>query len=363
MRRAITLLLAVCLTAVLISHTFADGRQLAVPKKLYESRDIVGDTYRLLQELNMQYPGLTQLEVIGSSVEGRDIIGFRVGTGHKELMINAAHHGKEFMTSILVVNQIEYLLQCYQSDAKVEGMKVREVLDETSVYFVPFVNPDGVSIAKYGLDGALNREAFMRILPKNKTIFTDWKANARGVDPNRNYDTDLRYITDAVSSPGARNYPGPAPFSEPETQAIKLLCEQHEFEMAVAYHSAGEIIYWYYNQWTAAHEKRDLSIANLIKKVTGYGVVPKTKNPSGGGMKDWFVAAYGKPGFTIEIGKEIGEYKILKYEEYQRIWDKNKNIPIHLANEVNKLLNPKKPNYDDPKDTEHKALHGDSYQQ
>jgi g-D-glutamyl-meso-diaminopimelate peptidase len=335
--------------------TYADDTHIVDAKALYSSSDFVVDIYSLMDKLNKSYPSITNVEIVGKSVEGRDLKIIKVGKGKKEIFINAAHHGKEYMTTILTMQQIQLLLYSYENNAIIDKINIKNLLDEVSIVFMPLVNPDGVMIAKHGRSGTSTNKYINDIVSRSKKNFSDWKANARGVDLNRNYDTTRKYMTDIVSKAGARNYPGLKAFSEPETQAVKSLCDTHDFELVIAYHTAGEIIYWYFFQ-EGEQESRDHKIASIVSEATGYKIIPKTANPGGGGMKDWFVQEYKKTGLTIEIGKEIGEYKILRYTEYPLIWRKNSNVPIYLANAVSTTLNPKKTDLYDIKDKTYREL-------
>lgn len=355
MNNRLLVLVLLFLFVMTLVLTYADATNIVDAKALYSSSDFVADIYSLMDKLNNSYPSITNLEIVGKSVEGRDLKIIKVGNGKKEIFINAAHHGKEYMTTILTMQQIELLLSSYEDNAIIDDIGIKNLLDEVSIVFMPLVNPDGVMIAKHGLNGTSTNKYIKDIVSKSKKNFSDWKANGRGVDLNRNYDTTRKYMTDAINKAGSRNYPGLKAFSEPETQAVKSLCETHDFELVIAYHTAGEIIYWYFFQ-DDEQESRDYKIANIVSKITGYKIIPKTANPGGGGMKDWFVQEHKKPGLTIEIGKEIGEYKMLRYTEYPIIWRKNSNIPIYLANAVSTTLNPRKTDLYDIKDKTYREL-------
>lgn len=334
MRNRLSILILVFLLITAFTMTYAEDINIVNTKALYESKDFVADVYLLMDKLNKVYPDITSIDIVGKSVEGRDLRTIQVGNGKKKIFINAAHHGKEYMTTILVMQQIELLSSSYRNNTIIDNVNIRDLLDEVSIVFMPLVNPDGVMIAKNGLDGTVTTAYVKNLISDSKKSFSDWKANSRGVDLNRNYATTRKYMADIPSRAASRNFPGAVSFTEPETQAVKKLCEEQDFELVLAYHSAGEIIYWYYFQETKEQTARDLGLAKMVSKITGYSVVPKTPNPGGGGMKDWFVQEYKKPGITIEIGKEIGEYSILKYSEYPLIWKKNNTVPIHLADFV-----------------------------
>ncbi|MDD4504478.1 MAG: M14 family zinc carboxypeptidase [Clostridiaceae bacterium] len=110
-------------------------------KSLYETAE---DT---MLKLHNRYPDISSLENIGESIQGRDIKALRVGKGEKKIFINGAHHGKEWITSVLILQQIEYLLKIYESNENTEAPKIRKFLEAGSICFVPMVNPDGVEIA------------------------------------------------------------------------------------------------------------------------------------------------------------------------------------------------------------------------
>lgn len=207
---------------VLIGCTSVQAQNLDL-KSLYAS----GMSYEVndqLINLHEKYSTITELMDIGySAVEQIPIKAMKIGKGEKCILINGAHHARESLTTILVLAQIEDLAQAYTNNEVRQGYKVRQLLDTVSIYFVSMLNPDGIELA-------MNEKP-------------SWKANGRGVDLNRNYPT-LYAQTIPISYPASQGYAGPYSFSEPETQALQNLCEMMQFEVALAYHSAGQIIYW-----------------------------------------------------------------------------------------------------------------------
>lgn len=93
---------------------------------------------------------------------------------------------------------------------------------------MPIVNPDGFRAVEAGLARGARRF---------------WRANARGVDLNRNFAVgwDDRYYLARV----ARRIfaPGPAALSEPESRAVDALCERVRPRHAVSLHAFGEWIF------------------------------------------------------------------------------------------------------------------------
>ena len=262
------------------------------------SAEISTETNKVLEEIACNYEEITQLITIGySTTKQTEIKALQLGKGEKSILINGAHHGREALTTALILNQISYLAEAYVEKRTINGQDVRTVLNTVSIWFVPLVNPDGATIAL--------------------SSRPEWKANGRGVDLNRNYPTP--YATIATKpTPGPSGYAGTEAFSELETQALRDLCKGQDFEAAIAYHSAGEVIYWWYHQ-TGELYKQSLVIGRMLSYTTQYGLVPISQSKGGRGFTDWFIQSLKKPSFTLEVGKTING-KPLSLMAYDQIW-------------------------------------------
>jgi g-D-glutamyl-meso-diaminopimelate peptidase len=294
--------------------TFATETETTYSKtfaQIYNSKNVYTDTQTRLNELNKNYSNITYLFTAGKSVQNRDLSVLKVGNGSKKIFINASHHPREYMGTILTINQAQYLLEAYANNEVIDGCNIKHLLDsEVSFYFMPLVNPDGVQICVNGSPS--------------------YYFNANKVDLNHNYAADwTKRITSTYST-------GTSPFSEPETRAVKYLCESIEFDVTVAYHAAGDIIYWYYGQQGAA-KTRDLAYANMLKETTGYSLVsPNNYKSSTSGFKDWCVQTLKIPSFTIEIGGKRGITKPIEWSLYDSIWQKNKLVPLRISKQLQK---------------------------
>lgn len=111
--------------------------------------------------------------------------------------------------------------------------------------------------------------------------------------------------------PGARQYSGPLPESEPETRAVTDLCRRADFRHVVALHSQGEEIYWRYGESTPPQSRM---MAQVLGSVSGYRVAHPTGFASHGGFKDWFISCYRRPGFTLELGKGENPLPLTAFE-------------------------------------------------
>jgi len=70
-----------------------------------------------------------------------------------------------------------------------------------------------------------------------------------GVDLNRNYGVSWGEDTGSSGDPCAENYRGEAPFSEPETRAIRdfLISHKDEVKFVYNFHAYGNMYLWPYN--------------------------------------------------------------------------------------------------------------------
>ncbi|WP_088072620.1 M14 family metallopeptidase [Gottfriedia luciferensis] len=282
-----------------------------------------------LQELNAWYPSFTKVEIIGKSVDGRNLYAFKLGTGKSEIFINGSHHAREHMTTNVIMEMLDQYASAYEKNTKINGFDVRKTLSQTSIYFVPMVNPDGVMLVQKGASSAKNPSQVIK-LNKGSKNFKAWKANVRGVDLNRQYPAGWNTLSGNKLQPGPDNHKGKKPLSEPEVKALYDFTNRHNFKNTVSYHSSGNIIFWHYNQ-TGSQMTRDKAIATKLSKQTGYSLVPPKKG-GGGGYKDWYVLAKKRPGFTIEISPYVGNRPVPN-SYFSSIMKKNLPIGLILANE------------------------------
>lgn len=123
---------------------------------------------------------------IGKSTLGEDIKYIKLGNGSNKIMINAAHHANEWCTSLVIMMFIEKLLQLNSEQTIYKGYDIREIWEKTSLFFVPMVNPDGVSLS-IGEPDAINNSKYRYIWGSYINSLYKWKANIRGVDLKLQY--------------------------------------------------------------------------------------------------------------------------------------------------------------------------------
>ena len=218
---------------------------------------------------------------IGRSAFGRDVIAAQCGSGKKKIIVTAAIHARENVTASLVA----------EAALKYSGGAV--------VWFIPLVNPDGADLISFGATAfGKNADKLIAINGGNRD-FSMWKANARGVDLNVNFDAKFgEGRQNTTAAPAPENYVGEYPFSEPETRALRDFTLEVKPDLTISYHAKGRIVYWFFGQ-SGALRDRDRKIATAAAKTLGYSLGADSTD-SAGGYKDWCVSALGIPALTIE---------------------------------------------------------------
>ncbi|MWC31241.1 M14 family zinc carboxypeptidase [Paenibacillus sp. MMS18-CY102] len=298
----------------------APSSSIVQPNQVYSYSVMSSD----IKKLAARYPGLIKPSSIGSSEYGRDLLSFELGKGPAIILLNGSHHAREWMTTIWLMAMTEYYAKAYENNASWNGIRVRELLDHVTFRIVPMVNPDGVTLQQQGPSAfpAADRPALIR-MNDGSANFKRWKANGKGVDLNRQYPAQWPYIANPASAPHYMNYKGAAPLQAKESKAMANLAQMINPELAISYHTAGEIVYWNFHT-LAENVSRDRAIATSYAAMTGYRLVAPTANPSGGGFTDWFITQFHKPALTPELGRANGNSHV-PLSEWNRIWGQNRD--------------------------------------
>ena len=299
--------------AVSVKNGFAGRREPVVDTSaLYTYAELCAD----LKELAALYPSRFSYSSLGNTADGRSIFCAVLGTGSgaRQIVVDAAIHGCEYLTPAAAMSAVEYCLRNYDT-AVFGGRTVRQILADTDIYLFPMLNPDGVAISQFGLEGLQRAETAAAVrsvyLARRADGSTDrsladyllhWKANANGVDLNRNYAfTAAPYDYDTgVYSPAYAGYKGDLSAPEAETRAyIRLFDRLPNVTAAVSLHSQGNLIYWdcsqsAYGKWQAK------TLADVICAQTGYCLDPMDSFVCA--SADWAMIERGVPAVTVECG-------------------------------------------------------------
>lgn len=224
-----------------------------------------------------------------------------------QILYTAVTHAREVMTIQETIFYMWFILENYTKNSEIKAL-----VDNTEMYFIPFVNPDGYvyNQTKKPQGGGM------------------WRKNRRGgygVDNNRNYSYVKPNGTETWNSVGTSakdggTYAGTKPFSEPENRAIRYFVENHNFKISLNAHSYSNLLLFPFGYTTKEQCQDHNLFTTLAKHLTSvnnydpkqssrlyphagnsddyiYGML-KTEN---GGTRDKVLA------FTPEIGSQFWE--------------------------------------------------------
>ena len=198
-----------------------------------------------------------------------------------------------------------YLLENYGTNDEVTYL-----VNNTQMFFVPCINPDG-----YVYNETTN--------PNGGGM---WRKNRRnngggvyGVDLNRNYSYGWG-TTGTSATPSNDTYRGPSAFSEPETQAMRWLVQNNDFEMAFNAHTYAEDILFPIGTTTAEfapHHNYLQDYTNHMVELNGYTAMKSSGlYPASGDSDDYM--------YKVDVGVGLKD-TILRLE-------------LHFGNPLQKLL-------------------------
>ena len=182
---------------------------------------------------------ITKLITIGQTHQGQDIVALKVTKdararrdGSKPAAVYiAAQHAREWITPEMIRRFAHHVVDSYST-----SNRMRALLRETELWFVPVANPDGYD---------WSFEPGQRLWRKNLRDNNGDGAISPGdgVDMNRNFAYKWGYDNEGSSpSPPSDTYRGPAPLSEPENVAMDRFVARITPEFFINYHSAAELL-------------------------------------------------------------------------------------------------------------------------
>lgn len=268
------------------------------------------DLTNLQEDLNILYAQGAEVFDIGYTLLGRPIpCVFKGSKEGGQVLLHASIHAREWVTTPLVLE----MMKNYNGKG--------------GIWCVPMVNIDGVLLCQQGLKSVGNQslEDFLLDVNNSSSDFSLWKANARAVDLNVNYNARWGEGAQNITYPAPANYIGQYPFSEAENIALRLLTERVKPSVTLSYHARGNVIYKGFSCLDPNKEG-----AQLISNATDYPLLDSFD--STGGYKDWYVATFQKLGLTIEVGdNDIPYDKLIDY--LPSIYDKNKDV-LDIASQI-----------------------------
>lgn len=286
----------------------------------------LAELYAQLDSMRNNFPGLISIkQQVGTinSIEGRPTYYVRISDNpdvdesEPEVLYTGLTHAREPIGMQQMVFFMWHLLENYNSNNE-----IKQILDNTELYFVPCVNPDGYNYNCVNDPGGGGM----------------WRKNMRnngggdyGVDLNRNYGYEWGYDNNGSSDvPSDETYRGTAGFSEPETQTIKWFCENRNFVLAIDYHCYGNVLIYPWS-YIAGSETSDSLIYHAYSKLMtevnayAYGTPDQTVGyVANGASLDWYYGEQTTKNKIIGFSPEAGDASDAFWPASNRIEDISK---------------------------------------
>jgi len=253
------------------------------------------------------HPAIARLFTIGRSWQGRPIWAMEIsthlrdGTHPPAVLFDGLHHALEHLSLEMTLGIMGWLLNGYGHDQAITGL-----VSSRAIFIIFALNPDGAAA-----DIAGGR-------------FHQWRKNRQpgpggiiGTDLNRNYADHWGCCGLVSSNPASPYYRGTAPFSAPETRAVRSFIQSRVFNgrqqirVAITFHSSGRLVMWPYGYTTTAvpaDMRPDdhavfVAIGQQMARRNGY----RPEQASGlyvdsGTARDWEYGVQGIFAFTFELG-------------------------------------------------------------
>lgn len=244
--------------------------------------------------LKNHFPDLIKIYTAGYSESEREIIMYTLGNGDKKALITGAIHAREHITTKYLLKVTEdYCNAFYSATGCYGNYNIYNLLNEYTLYIIPCANPDGLEII-------LSNDT----PEKNVRVseLSEYKANKKGVDLNRNFPIAWNYIDNGVNSPADYYFKGYESGSARETQVLMNLCLENDFSFLISFHIKGNLIFWgdtYKTDNNAIYK----AFAEDICNASGFLIMEPTKKAKdyGGGFENWFRHQFNCPGVCVEL--------------------------------------------------------------
>ena len=295
-----------------VEKTYRDLSQLAADNFDIASWVDIGDSYDKFTPGGRAGYDIFAIELTNKS---------NLNPNKPTLFVQGALHAREYTTTEMVTRFAEELVAGYGQNPDTTWL-----LDNFKVVVVPIVNPDGRKFAEQGYLWRKNTN------PNPPAGVAPAPFPNYGVDLNRNYDAKWGQIPGGSSgNPNSNVYRGDAPFSEPETRAVRdyilsLFPDQRgpgELDAApnnatgvyLDVHSFGNLILypWGSTNLPAPNKKQLETLGRKFGFFTGLDGsaydVEQTVGlyPTDGSSDGWVYGELGVASYTFELGTAFFE--------------------------------------------------------
>lgn len=253
------------------------------------------------------HPGLVERATFGTSYEGRELWAVKISDHvavdepEPEVLLTAGQHAREHLTVEMALYLIDELASKYASDAR-----IRAIVDTREIWIVPNVNPDG---SEYDIATGTYRAWRKNRQPNAGT-------SSVGTDLNRNWGFRWGCCGGSSGTPAVETFRGAAPFSAPETSALRdfvrsrVVGGAQQIRASIDFHAFAELILWPFGHTRAdltprmTRDEHDTfeALATSMARANGYTAKQSSDlYITDGALDDWLWGANGIFAFTFEM--------------------------------------------------------------
>ena len=294
--------------------------------------DYTNDMKRLVEE----NPGLVRpIALPFRTYEGRTVEGIEITTdvdaadGKPVFLQMGVHHAREWPSGEHAMEWAFEVINAY----KAGDPRARRLVGSVRTIVVPLVNPDGFNVSREagqalgagGGRGGVTEEQNLvipleyqrkncRYAPPREDEGGDCEQTFgnglehTGVDPNRNYGGFWGGPGADQTNPLAQSYPGPGPFSEPETRNIRDLVSKRHVTTLITNHTFSNLLLRppaIAAQGETPDEPIYKALGDSMAEENGYASQFSYQlYDTTGGTEDWTYYSTGGLGYTFEIGPD-----------------------------------------------------------
>ncbi|XP_037808951.1 zinc carboxypeptidase A 1 [Lucilia sericata] len=292
------------------------------------------DTYKWLQQLAVEYPGVVTLIEGGKTYQGRSILGVKISKSKSEkpgIFIEAGIHAREWIAPATATYLINQLLNSNVAS-------ISQVADNYNWYIFPHANPDGY-VYTHTKD---------RMWRKTRTPY----GSCFGADPNRNWGFQWN-VVGSSNNPCSDTYAGPSAFSEIETRSLAdyLKTLEGKISLYISFHAYSQYLLFPYGHtaelppnYKDLKQVFDVSIAAINKrygtKYTG-GNIYDAIYPASGASVDWAYENVGtRMAYCYELRPSSNSFLVgfkLPASQIVSTGEETVDSIVAMVNEVQKL--------------------------